>query len=384
MSIYRPKGSPYYHFDFQCGSVRFHGSTKQTERRLAEAVERAERKSAIASVGAARARAVGAMTFNAAAGRYWKEVGQHIATASETERNIERLVEWIGKDTLVADVTDELVARLVARRRGQYRRGEKRLGLISAAQVNRSVTQLLRRILTRARKVWKEPLPAEPNWTAHLLPEPRERTRELSYQEEERLEGIERADYQPARLFAQITGLRRREVVSLTWSQIDFDADVIRVVGKGDKPHIIPITPDLHALLWPLRKHHQTSVFTYVCQRTRVEPRTRRHLVAGERYPLTYWGLGSEMRRALEKAEVPDFRIHDLRHTGATRTLRATGNLKLVQKLLNHSSLRVTEKYAHASLDDLRDAMMQTASDDRRRRTKSRKNSQITALDWEK
>lgn len=321
------------------------------------------------------------MTFDAAAGRYWGEVGQHIASASETERNIERLVEWIGRETPVAEITDDTVARLVARRRGQHRRGEKHLGFVSPAQVNRSVTQLLRRILTRARKVWKEPLPAEPNWTAHVLAEPRERTRELSYQEEGRLEEVERADYRPARLFAQITGLRRREVVSLTWRQIDFEADVIRVVGKGNKPHIIPITPDLHSLLWPLRKHHETNVFTYICQRTRIEPRSRRQLTAGERYPVTYWGLGSEMRRALKKADVSDFRIHDLRHTGATRALRATGNLKLVQKLLNHSSLRVTEKYAHASLEDLRDAMMQTASDDRRRRTKSRKNSRTASAD---
>jgi integrase len=35
---------------------------------------------------------------------------------------------------------------------------------------------------------------------------------------------------------AQITGLRRREVAGLTWYQVDFAAEVIRVVGKGDKP----------------------------------------------------------------------------------------------------------------------------------------------------
>ncbi|WP_267356330.1 MULTISPECIES: tyrosine-type recombinase/integrase, partial [unclassified Methylobacterium] len=62
-------------------------------------------------------------------------------------------------------------------------------------------------------------------------------------------------------------------------------------------------------------------------------------------------------------------------HTCATRTLRATKNLKLVQKLLNHSSLSVTEKYAHADLDDLRNAMMETSADNMARRTKSREKS---------
>ncbi|MGU3540044.1 tyrosine-type recombinase/integrase [Methylobacterium sp. A54F] len=384
MSVYKPKGSPYYHYDFQRGGHRFFGTTQQTERRLAEAVERGEKKKAEAQVRTDKRRAGGPMSFDVACALYWDQVGQHIETAAETERNLDRLVDWIGKDTPVAEITDDTVARLVARRRGEFRRGRKQLGLVSPGQVNRSVTQLLRRVLTRARKVWKQSLPEEPNWTEHMLEEPRERVRELSYGEEARLDEVERADYRPARLFAQITGLRRREVVSLTWPQVDFDAEVLRVVGKGDKPHIIPITPDLHALLRPLRAHHPTHVFTYVCQRTKREPRSGRELVAGERYPITYWGLGSQMRRSLDKADVTDFRIHDLRHTGATRTLRATGNLKLVQKLLNHSSLRVTEKYAHASLDDLREAMKQTAADDHRRRTKSRKKSRSSSGGSEK
>ncbi|GJE57599.1 MULTISPECIES: tyrosine-type recombinase/integrase [Methylobacterium] len=198
----------------------------------------------------------------------------------------------------------------------------------------------------------------------------------MTYEEEGRIEDHERANYRPARVFAQIPGLRRREVVSLTWPQVDFDAEVLRIVGKGDKPHIIPITPDLHALLWPLRGHHPTHVFTYICQRTRREERSGRELVKVDRYPITYWGLGSRMRRTMDKAEVVGLRIHDLRHTSATRTLRATGNLKLVQRLLNHSTMRVTEKYAHASLDDLREAMKTTAADDDRRRTKSRGKSQ--------
>jgi hypothetical protein len=44
MSVYRPKGSPYYHYDFEWKGSRFHGSTKRTNRREAEAVEKAERE----------------------------------------------------------------------------------------------------------------------------------------------------------------------------------------------------------------------------------------------------------------------------------------------------------------------------------------------------
>jgi hypothetical protein len=44
MSVYKPQGSPFYHFDFQWKGARFHGSTKRTDRREAQAVERAEKE----------------------------------------------------------------------------------------------------------------------------------------------------------------------------------------------------------------------------------------------------------------------------------------------------------------------------------------------------
>ena len=46
MSVYKPKGSPVYHYDFWCRNRRFHGSTKRTDRREAQAVEKAEREDA--------------------------------------------------------------------------------------------------------------------------------------------------------------------------------------------------------------------------------------------------------------------------------------------------------------------------------------------------
>ena len=46
MSVYRPKGSPFYHYDFQMRGRRFHGSTGRKSRRDAEAVEQGERERA--------------------------------------------------------------------------------------------------------------------------------------------------------------------------------------------------------------------------------------------------------------------------------------------------------------------------------------------------
>ncbi|TNJ41558.1 tyrosine-type recombinase/integrase, partial [Phaeobacter sp. B1627] len=67
--------------------------------------------------------------------------------------------------------------------------------------------------------------------------------------------------------------------------------------------------------------------------------------------------LFGDFRAALGKAEIEDFRFHDLRHTFATRMLRATGNLKLVSRLLGHTSIETTMRYAHVLDTDLADAM---------------------------
>ena len=55
MSVYKPKNSPYYQFDFELGGHRFHGSTKRTSRREAEAVERAEKERAKQHLAATQA-----------------------------------------------------------------------------------------------------------------------------------------------------------------------------------------------------------------------------------------------------------------------------------------------------------------------------------------
>jgi site-specific recombinase XerD len=49
--------------------------------------------------------------------------------------------------------------------------------------------------------------------------------------------------------------------------------------------------------------------------------------------------------------------LHDQRHTFGTRTLRGSRNLKAVGKLLGHSDLNTTSKYAHVLMEDLRAAM---------------------------
>lgn len=374
MSIYRPKGSPFYHYDFQWRGDRFYGSTKRTNRREAETVERAERDKAKQRAAASLAAST-SLQIDAVAGRYWTEVGQHHAGAANTWRDLERVVEYFGPTKMLNEIGDDDVAKLVAWRRGhRVIRAKKRKDkdptdapLISNATVNRSTTEVLKKLFTRA-KAWGVRFDREPNWKAHWLPEPQERVRELVGDEGERLEAATRADYGPFFNFARTSGLRLRECL-LRWPEVDWDARQIRKPGKGGKLVVVPITPTVRSILWPLRGHHPEHVFTYVAKRT------KGGRVKGQRYPLTYSGAKITWRRLRKRAAVEGFRFHDFRHDVGTKLLRQTGNLKLVQKALNHADLKTTAKYAHVLDDEVATALERLHGSRKKSRTTVRKAS---------
>jgi integrase len=341
MSVYRHKDSPFYHYDFQFKGDRFHGSTGCTSRREAEAHEAAERERAKQQV---KSSAV-STKLDYVAGRYWNEVGQHHAGAETTWRDIERLIGYFGETKLLSEIKNDDVAKLVAWRRGHRVSGKKASPLIANATVNRSTTEVLKKLFTRA-KAWSIRFDNEPDWKQHWLKEPQERVRELHGGEGDRLEEATREDYRPIMEFASASGLRLNECL-LKWSEVNWDAKRIEKLGKGGKRVSAPITDTIREILWPLRGHHDEVVFTYIAQRTRKPQR----LIKGERYPITYNGLKTAWKRLRIAAGMTDFRFHDLRHDFATKLLRDTGNLKLVQKALNHADIKTTMKYAHV-LDD--------------------------------
>ena len=72
------------------------------------------------------------------------------------------------------------------------------------------------------------------------------------------------------------------------------------------------------------------------------------------------------------KAGVKDFRFHDFRHDFATKLLRDTGNLKLVQKALNHADIKSTLRYAHVLDEDVAAAVERVAKSRKNPRTRLR------------
>ena len=363
MSVRRDPRSPFYQYNFQIKRHRFFGSTKKTTRREAEAVERQERERARALI-AQTERAQTSLRLDDIAGRYWTEHAQYLAGAANAWTLIGVLLDYFGKDKLVTEITDDDVAKLVAWRRGHHKfKSDTVSDLLSPFTVNHTVTTL-RKLFTRC-KLWGVRFGHEPRWSKHLLKVPVEHVRELSDDEADKLDAVMRPDYAPFFAFARASGLRLAECL-LRWSEIDWSARQIVKLGKGGKRVTVPLTPEIRDIIGPLRGHHPEFVFTYV-------PRIISTKDGNSRRPLTYVGIQSYWRQLRKVSGVTSFRIHDYRHDFATKLLRETGNLRLVQKALNHASIKTTTRYAHVLDSEVAEAMERVSQNRKLRNPQSEK-----------
>lgn len=374
MSVWKPKGSSLYRYDFWFGGHRFHGPTECTTRKEAKAVEAVERERAKALAKAMKRSRV-SLLIDDVADRLWLEQGQHDAAPDATKKNLARLIGFFGKTTPLTDIDHTKAKQMVAWRRGQRvsRRGkltqEERedLPLITNATVNRSTTKVLQRLFTFA-KAEGAVFDNEPKWEDIILPEPEERVRELQAEEADALTEVMRADYGPFFDFVRASGMRLKECVTLRWSEVNFGTRQIVRVGKGGRRVVFPITPAIRDILFPLQGQHPEFVFTYVA----VYGNKRLGRVRGERYRLTYSGTKTAWQRLRTSSGLHDFRFHDFRHDFGTKLLRDSGNLKLVQKAMNHRDIKSTLRYAHVLDADVAAAVERVAKSQKKSQTKVR------------
>ncbi len=140
-------------------------------------------------------------------------------------------------------------------------------------------------------------------------------------------------------------GLRVSELVGLNYVQLDFEAGVARVLGKGRKERLCPLGRVATAVLvkWRDEFARNTSPSSPVV----VTPRHRR---------LSVRAVQLLLKRYLALAGLPpDLTPHKLRHSYATHLLNAGADLRLVQELLGHASLNTTQIYTHVSVARLKD-----------------------------
>lgn len=195
------------------------------------------------------------------------------------------------------------------------------------------------------------------------LSEPKERIRELSVSEQKRLFKFLRPDLHDFARFSLLTGARLSTIARLRWSDVDLETRRMNFKIKGGGEQRFPISQEMEKLLNGLPRsddpEHSQFVFLYQRQNRKGQPWHKIRPNAGS--------LWDDFRKALAEAGIEDFRFHDMRHTFATRMLRQSSNLKLVSKLLGHSSIETTMRYAHVLDADLEAAVDQFSDTPKRR-----------------
>lgn len=139
------------------------------------------------------------------------------------------------------------------------------------------------------------------------------------------------------------SGLRRSEVTGLKISDIDFLGGVVKVLGKGNKERLVPVTDE--AL---------KAAKDYLATRANPQPADALFLNKNAT-PLTGDGLAFifknlTIKSGLARRVTP----HSLRHSFATHLLNNGCDLRSLQEMLGHKSLAATQVYTHVSLEKLK------------------------------
>jgi len=142
-------------------------------------------------------------------------------------------------------------------------------------------------------------------------------------------------DYlQPLVILALNTGMRRGELLSLEWPQVDVRRRLLTVLGeksKSNQTRHIPLNDEAFQILmsWRNQADSQNYVFT--------SPITGNQIT----------NINTAWRNILKAANIKSFRFHDLRHTFASNLVMRGISLNTVRELLGHHSIDMTLRYAH-------------------------------------
>lgn len=175
-----------------------------------------------------------------------------------------------------------------------------------------------------------------------LAKEPPGRVRYLSVDEETKLFAAAEPDLRIVILVACLTGMRRAEMVSLRWSQVDVAGrTIVLTKTKANRVRRVPINDDLATILEPLR--------------TGAAPES--HVLRRFGKPWSPHTLSIVFARTAKAAGIANLHLHDLRHDFATRLVRRGTPINVVATLLGHATLTTTQRYAHVEDSTLRGAV---------------------------
>lgn len=147
------------------------------------------------------------------------------------------------------------------------------------------------------------------------------------------------------------TGIRLSELINLQERHVDTGNLTIKVLGKGNKERIIPISTLLKDAIGEYRAMRRKELAEYDKEVLLVNPRSGKKLYPRYVYNVVRGYLTDHQITTLSRRSP-----HVLRHTFATHLTNNGADLNAVKELLGHSSLASTQVYTHNSIEKLREA----------------------------
>jgi integrase/recombinase XerD len=142
------------------------------------------------------------------------------------------------------------------------------------------------------------------------------------------------------------SGLRVGELLGLRVADVDFQAGFLRVMGKGGKERVVPVSA---RTLRRLKQYIQGP------REVLLKGRVQEHLFLSARgRPLSRQRLWQSLRRRAAQVGVKGLSPHVLRHSFATHMLQAGADLRSLQRMLGHANISTTQIYTKVSHDRLR------------------------------
>ena len=134
-----------------------------------------------------------------------------------------------------------------------------------------------------------------------------------------------------------LTGCRLSEIQKLRWEHVDLEAGELHLPDSKTGGRAVPLAPSAVRLLRSLPR-----------------PDDNPWVIVGRKPGSHLTDLQHPWRRIRERARLEDVRIHDLRHSFASRALALGEGLPMIGKLLGHTQVQTTARYAHLARDTVK------------------------------
>ena len=142
-----------------------------------------------------------------------------------------------------------------------------------------------------------------------------------------------------------LTGCRRNEILTLRWEDVRLEAQELRLRDSKTGPRTVSLSPEATAVLAQLPRLPDNP-----------------WAIPGTKPGARLSSIFEPWRRVRARAGLDDVRIHDLRHSYASRALALGESLPVIAKLLGHAQIQTTARYTHLTRDAVKDAATRVAN----------------------